>query len=194
MFHEVTGINAELLGMTDKVQAGVLEAQRKQAGITILAWAFDSLRDYRRSHGRVLAGYIRTFLADGRLVRIGGQGSDQYIPLVRDELATEYDVVVSESPQSMNEKDRVFAILMQLLPNLAKIGIGPPASLVDYIPIPVKLATEWKETIMANQQGQAQAQEAQKQMAVAKLQSELGKEQSETQLNIAKAQNEAMGL
>ncbi|NIV38716.1 MAG: hypothetical protein GWN58_57650, partial [Anaerolineae bacterium] len=53
---DVSGANLELLGMADKVQAGVLEAQRKQAGMTILSWAFDSLRAYRRAHGRVLAG------------------------------------------------------------------------------------------------------------------------------------------
>ena len=52
---DVTGINLELLGQQDQNQPGILEAQRKQAGMTVLATLFDSLR--------------RTGLADAQLIK-----------------------------------------------------------------------------------------------------------------------------
>ena len=49
---DVSGINQELLGMADREQAGVLEYQRKQSAVTLLAPLFDSMRRYRKMAGR----------------------------------------------------------------------------------------------------------------------------------------------
>src|SRR5207244_11369878 len=49
---DVTGINLELLGMRDVNQPGILEAQRKQAAMTVLATLFDSLRQIGRASCR----------------------------------------------------------------------------------------------------------------------------------------------
>jgi hypothetical protein len=43
---DVTGVNLELLGMRDAEQPGILEAQRKQAAMTVLASLFNSPRNY----------------------------------------------------------------------------------------------------------------------------------------------------
>ena len=67
---DVTGINLELLGMRDVNQPGILEAQRKQAAMTVLATLFDSLRRFRKRIGRVRLYLIQNYLADGRLIRI----------------------------------------------------------------------------------------------------------------------------
>jgi hypothetical protein len=52
-------------------QPGILEAQRKQAAMTILAILFDSLRRFRKQVGPIRLCLIQNFLADGRLIRIG---------------------------------------------------------------------------------------------------------------------------
>ena len=188
IFPDVTGENIELLGLAEKVQPGVLEAQRKQAGMTMLAWAFDALRAYRKAHGRVLAQFISEFIADGRLIRIAGKEGEQYIPLIRDELAMEYDVIVAESPQSTNERERVFAILMDLLPTLAQLGSLPPPEILDYLPLPAPLTEAWKQQLNNPQQQQA-AQEAQ-QLEKAQQQADVQETQSKAQLNQAKAEVE----
>ncbi len=200
MFTDVSGANLELLGMADKVQAGVLEAQRKQAGMTILSWAFDSLRAYRRAHGRVLAGFIREYIADGRLIRIAGEEGQQYIPLVRDEMHSEYDVIVDENPQSPNEKERVFMVLMELFPHLVKAGVMPPESIIDYLPLPASLIEEWKQQaqgdpeeeqrLKALEEQMNQLMMAKEQAEVQKTQSEAEENQSQTVLNEAKARSE----
>jgi hypothetical protein len=90
----------ELLGLRDANQAGVLEEHRKQAGMTILASLFDSLRRFRKRQGRVLLYYIMTYLSDGRLVRIVGDEGAKYVPLIRQEGVAQYDVIVDDAPTS----------------------------------------------------------------------------------------------
>lgn len=66
----VSGVNAELLGMADREQAGVLEYQRKQSAVTLLAPMFDSFRRYRKIAGRCWLYFMQHYLTDGRLIRI----------------------------------------------------------------------------------------------------------------------------
>jgi len=191
MFPEVSGMNLELLGLADKVQPGVLEAQRKQAGMTLLAWAFDAMRNYRKQHGRILAEFIRRYISDGRLIRIAGKEQQQYLPLMKDQMAIEYDLIVDESPSSPNQKERVFAIFTQLLPILTDQGVPFIPELLDYSPLPQPLIEKWKQAMRPKpeqQQAQQQAQQVQMESAVADVQ----ETRSKTSLNRAKAQSEQM--
>lgn len=188
MFQDVTGANLELLGLAEKVQPGVLEAQRKQAGMTILSWCFDSLRAYRKRHGRVLATFIREFIADGRLIRIVGREGMQYVPLMQDKLAMEYDIIVTESPQSTNERERTFAVLMQLLPLMIEAGYQVPPDLADYMPLPASLIDALKEG--ANDPRAAQMQDMLGQLEMALKQAEVAKTRAEAAYKAAQAQTE----
>ena len=145
---EVTGINLEMMGLANRAQAGVLEAQRKQAGLTIVMPLFDALRRYRKEQGRVLLHFITEYLSDGRLIRIiGKNGNEQYVPLAKQADTAKYDVIVDEAPTSPNMKERVYGALVEILPALAKVGVPMPPELLDYAPIPSGLATKWKELI-----------------------------------------------
>jgi len=93
---DVTGVNLELLGLRDAEQPGVLEAQRKQAAMTVLATLFNSLRRFRKQIGRIRLHYIQNSFSDGRLVRVVGVDGAQFIPLMHDKTAGEYDIVVSD--------------------------------------------------------------------------------------------------
>lgn len=188
MFSDVTGANLELLGLAEKVQPGILEHQRKQAGMTILSWAFDSLRSYRKQYGRIMAKYIQDHLSDGRLVKIVTEGGEKFIPLVRDELTQEYDVIVSSSPRSENERERVFAIISQLIPQLMQMGIPIPSEVLDYTPLPVGLVEAWKNQIA--EQGENPEADRMKDLAQRKVETEIGETASKTVLNIAKSDSE----
>jgi hypothetical protein len=150
---DVSGLNLEILGMADRQQAGVLEAQRKQAALTVLAGMFDGLRRYRKEQGRLLAKFISEYLSDGRLVRIlGGDGTEKYIQLFREQGALEYDVIVDESANTMNQKDKTFAILMQLLPALEKQGVPFGPDLLEYTPLPAAMVQKWKDMIQQREE------------------------------------------
>jgi len=147
-FPEVSGVNTEMMGMADRQQAGVLEYQRKQAAVTILAPLFDSLRRYRKISGRVLLHFITAYISDGRLIRIVGKesGDESYQPLNRTDDAKKYDVIVDQAATSPNEKERVFAILQQLLP-MMKDMLTPDvmAVLLKYTPLPSGLLAQLQQ-------------------------------------------------
>lgn len=170
--HEVTGINLELLGMANREQAGVLENTRKQAGVTIIAPLFDGFRRYRKEQGRLLLYMITTYLSDGRLIRITGKDGEQYVPLVRDPNVGRYDVVVDESPTSPNMKERTFAILSDMMPTLAKMGVPIPPDILDYAPLNSSLVKKWKEYIQQKSGGPSPEELQQMQEEFQKLQQE----------------------
>lgn len=148
---DVSGVNLELLGMAAKDQPGILEHQRKQAGMTILAGFFDSLREYRKDQGKLMLYYITNFLADGRLIRIGGPNEAQYVPLVHEPGLVEYDVIVDETPTSPNQKEQAWATIVQMMPFLAKTGLPPQVMLevLKYSPLPSSLVSDVTKAIQS---------------------------------------------
>jgi hypothetical protein len=170
---DVTGINLELLGMRDANQPGVLEAQRKQAAMTILATMFDSLRRFRKQVGRVRLAFIQQFLADGRLIRIMGEdGVQQAVPLLRDQTLGDYEVIIEDAPTSPNQKQETWQFLLQLMP-MFKNMMTPEAAvlMLEYSPLPSKLVDQFKQMVeKASQPGEDQQMQKQLQIAGAKAQ------------------------
>lgn len=145
---DTSGINLELLGMADRQQAGVLEAQRKQASMTVLAGLFDAMRKYRKEQGRLLAMFIRDYMSDGRLVRIvGGDGTEKYVPLLRDPQSLQFDVIVDEASTTVDRKAQTFQVLMQMMPSLERLQVPIGAELLDFLPLPAAMVEKWKEII-----------------------------------------------
>ena len=190
---QVTGINLEMLGLVQKEQAGVLEAQRKQAGYAILAVFFDSLRRYRKMQGRLMLHYIQEYLSDGRLIRISGdQGQTQYVPLVRDKTAGTYDVIVDEAPMSANQKEAVWGMFVQLMPVLMKQPIPGEmwAEFLRFSPLPSSVSQKLAQMVVQASQPDPQAQQMQQAMGQLEIQgkaAEVAVDQTNAQLNQARA-------
>lgn len=187
----VTGINMELMGLRDAQQAGVLEAQRKQAAMTILATVFDSLQSFRIEVGRTRLSYIQNHLADGRLIRIlGPQGGYKAVRLMKDKVVGEFDVVVSEAPQSPNNKEQTWAALQVVLPAFQQMMTPPVAvMLLDYVPgIPKQLVDGLRGLMEQSMQPNPEA-EAQKQLGYKKAEAEIERDQSAAFKDRAQAQS-----
>lgn len=139
----VTGINLELLGMVDRTQPGVLEAQRKQAGMTILATLFDALRLYRYTNGRTRLHFIQNYMPDGKIVRVNGPDGAKAMRFIRDQHLGDFDVVVSDAPTSPNQKEQTWVMLMQMAntPATARLLESPEvtAEALNYCPLPSKI-------------------------------------------------------
>lgn len=144
---ELVGVSLESLGQEKTDISGVLASERKRTTITIVADFFDSMRRYRKEQGRVLADFIVSYISDGRLVRIAGPGLGKYVPLVKEQMDFTYDIVVDDTPTSPNQKERVFATLVQLMPTLLEAGIPIPPEILDYAPLPGSLVRDWQELI-----------------------------------------------
>lgn len=173
-----TGVNLELLGMVDRQQAGVLEAQRTRAGLTILAPFFDSLRLYRKRQGRVLAYFINEYIADGRLIRISSPGGEQFVPLMK-QGDVDYETVVDAAPTARDTKEQAWGALQQIIPGFMKMGVPLPPEVMDFMPIPETLAQAMKKAYMAHM--------AQQQQPNPMMQAELANKNADTEQKEAAA-------
>ena len=204
---DVTGINLELLGLADRQQPGVLEAQRKQAALTILAPWFDSLRRFRKQVGRCRLFYIQKYLCTpGRMIRIAGDDGYKLVPLLRDQVEGEHDVVISDAPTSPNQKQETWAIMSSLLPIFGEKVMGNPKLamvVMQHSPLPSPVVDAFKEAMLAppspeEQAVQKLAQEnaqAQLQLTQAKIgQTQAAATQAESTalVNTVKAMGDAM--
>lgn len=190
--NELVGVNLEMLGVANRDQAAILEMQRKQAGVTVLADFFDALRRYRKEQGRVLADFILEYISDGRLIRISGGDLGKYVPLMKESLNFKYDIAVDETPTSPNQKERVFDTLVALVPQLMQAGIPIPPEILDYAPLPANLVQKWKGLIAESGPSELEqlADEIKVQLAeleVAKQQQGLQEQQAKTAKDEASA-------
>lgn len=181
-----SGMNPELMGLADRDQPGVLEAQRKQAAIAIIAWVFDAMRRYYKRSGRLMLSMIRVYVPDGQLIRISGEGGQKYLPLIKDRLVGKYDIIVDEAPTSVNMRERVWAILQTMIPMALQAGIPVPPDVLEYAPLPADLAAKWRKSLEPKPEA-VQAQAKQQQLAEAEITAKVAKDQSAAQLNQARA-------
>lgn len=185
-FASVSGVSVELMGLTQAQQPAALEITRKQAGFTMLATLFDALRRYRKQQGGMMLHLIRDYLADGRIIRITGKTGEQYVPLIRQPGAVEYDVIVDDAPTSPNQKERVWAILQSLLPMLKGMGVPMTPELLDYLPLPESLIAAWKKMLQPNPQAQ-QEQAIQKRVMLETAKANIRKDNASAAKNEAEA-------
>lgn len=186
------GVNLEMIAQQNANQPGVLEMQRKQQGMTVLAYIFNAKRRYQKEQGRLMIWMLQTFISDGRLIRIGGEDQAQYVPFIRDPGISEYDVIVDDAPSSPNMKERVWSMIMQMFPMMKSLNLPGPVWLefMKYSPLPASLTSKVKELMAQppppNPEVQAKSQLAQAQAQkigadAAHRQAETAKMAAETQ-------------
>ena len=200
---QVTGLSQEFIGTRNVDQANVLETQRRQSSLNLLAELFNSLRRYRKRQGRVMLFLIQEHLADGRLVRIVGDGLKQYVPLTKENIAdVEYDIIVDDSPTSPNEKERTWAILQQMLP-LVRDMVTPDVmlELLRYSPLPTSLVEKLQQQAMqaaqqppepSPQQIEAQAKNQKQQLDIAAKTADVQHKQASAQVDLQAKQQQAV--
>jgi len=147
----VAGVNPEVMGLSQALDpSGVMEEGRRQSGLNMLAYLFDGLRRYRKEQGRLILAMIRKYIPQGRLIRITGDMGVQYVPLVYDDTAVEYDVIVDEAPTAPNVKQRTweaFTLLAGQLPQLITPQVALTA--LDYSPFPAAMVQKLKAQAQA---------------------------------------------
>lgn len=214
-FQDVSGINQELLGMADREQAGVLEWQRKQSAVTLLAPLFDSLRRYRKMAGRTWLYLMTKYMSDGRAIRITQdeqEGPANFDPRWKEEDVSRYDVIIDQASTAPNQKEATWAVMQTLLPIIQDM-VPPPVmlTLLEYSPMPESLVTKIKKQIQEmppppdpeakkleleqkKTEMQMQMKQSEMQMTMQMKQEELKLKQQQAQLDaqidMAKAQQE----
>lgn len=188
--YQVTGVNLEMLGLADREQANALEDNRKRSGYTILAPYFDSLRNYRKGSGLLLLEMIQKYVPEERMAEVLAQEYHPYIPRIKQMDLKSINVVVTESPQSDNNKMITWMILNQLIPVLLKMNIPIPPEVLEYSPLPAPLVEKWKQLLSGQQEDPMK--KVQQQMGMQQSQADIKETETKAQLNQAKAMQAMM--
>jgi hypothetical protein len=189
---DVTGINLELLGQQDQNQPGILEHMRKQAGMTVLATLFDSLRRFLKIVGHKRLYYIQNRMSDGRLIRVVGDEYTRAVPLAKESTTGTYDAIVDDAPTSPNQKEANWAIIQPMLAVFKDQLMNNPQVLVmvlRYSPLPSALVEAINKVITeaAQDPEQQQRAKAMQDAALNHLIAQTNKEQSTAELNNSKS-------
>lgn len=187
------GVNLEMIAQQTAEQPGVLEMQRKQQGMTVLAYIFNAKRLYQKEQGKLMIWMLQTFISDGRLIRIGGPDDAKYVQFIRTPGLSEYDVIVDDAPSSPNMKERVWAMIMQMFPMLRTLPLPPQALLefLKYSPFPVSLTAKLTQ-IMQQPPAPNPAMQGRQQLDQAQAQRH-GAEAHKTAVETAILQQQAQG-
>ncbi len=138
---QVCGVTPELMGMmTSKEMNASFYKQQIRQCLTTLAVYFDAKRTYMQEQGKLNIDCLRILVenAEGRLVRnVIGEGDAKFIPLLKDGIAAEYDVVIDEEPSSPDENNDTFMKLIELQKNMPDKNIMPLA--LKFAPLPANV-------------------------------------------------------
>ena len=119
---------------------------------------FDSKRLFMKRQGRLLLSYMLAFMNDGRLIRINSEGQEQYVPMVfEDPNIARYDIVVDQTPDTPNQREKTWAVIQGMFPFLKDLGAPPKfmADLLPYVPhFPAQLTRSLQQTLLEQQEQQ----------------------------------------
>jgi hypothetical protein len=114
----VCGVTPELMGMmnTKEQNSSYMRQQIKQ-GLTTLSTYFDARRAYLQDQAELYIDCVRVLAEnnEGRLIHnVLGEGNEEYVPLLRSNIAAEYDVIIEEMPMTPDQKEATFIKLLEM--------------------------------------------------------------------------------
>jgi len=155
---EISGVNEELLGSAMDDKAGVLAMLRQGAGLTTLQILFDQLDSSQKLLGKLMINIIQSNFTPGKVKRII---EDEPTPQFYNKAFGKYDAAVEEGLNTTTQRQMQFAQLLQL----REAGIPiPDETILEATTIQNK--KDLIETIKANNEQKAQAEQAQMQSAL----------------------------
>lgn len=219
---DVSGVNIELMGLSQKDTPGIVTNQRQKQALTLLQNYFDNMRRSTKQLGRIMLALMQQYYTDGRQYQISGVTDPQtqkpvgQVQMTQDLKIGRYDLIAEESPYSPNQKMETAMKLQQIIQMALQAGIPIPPEVLDYMDLPTTFVEKWKKMIQEKmqtaQQGpppdpqmiraQTEAQNAQlkakmdtelHQLAMQQAMADIKKTESETIKNLALAEAAELG-
>lgn len=133
-----------------RTAAQSIESIQEQT-LTTVATPFDSLRLYKKVHGRLMLGFIQNYMDNNVISRVlGPEKAQGFIQIMdQEDLSRMYDIAVEEAPTSQNKQTEIFGKLMQtnFIPQLMEMGVPVPATLAKYFPFPPDINTDFQTAL-----------------------------------------------
>lgn len=158
---EVIGIDKSFLGSSEsKLETAQLQRQRIRQVTTTLAVYFDSITLYQKEQARLMLDYMRVYVAnnDGSLFRgRAPDGKQMYLKISQAALTGDYDVVVTEGPDTATHKEEKAAFLSTMGDKFLQIGDVETAKKlygisVNYMPLEPQDVAELNQLFNPEQQ------------------------------------------
>lgn len=154
---DVSGVNVELLGASEGDQPGVTTQYRQTQGLMVLAPFFNAERRLRMKEHRLEIEYGRIYIADGRIMQLSPLDGPVALPLFRQQMAVDYDLILDENPRNPNMKMAMWTEMTPILQIAIKAGLfGLIAKIFDYAPYPSSIIEEVKKELLQLQQQKMQ--------------------------------------
>lgn len=135
---EVCGLTPEFLGaVQSKNMTARLQDQQVQQGLMVLAFYLLGTRLYSKDQAEIFLDGLRVMAENnpGRLIRnVTGDTAGEYIPLLENGIAQEYDIIIDEIAQNPNQKQKRFEQLLELATVLGQPEKMLPV-LMNYAPM-----------------------------------------------------------
>lgn len=146
---QVCGVTPELMGMmTSKEMNSSFYRQQIRQCLTTLATYFDAKSTYMYEQGMLNIDCLKVLVenSEGRLIRnVLGEGDAEFIPLLKDGIAAEYDVIVDEVPATPDENNDTFMKLIELQQAMPDKNIMPIA--LKFAALPADVIKELEVTL-----------------------------------------------
>lgn len=115
---DVVGITPDFMGMADsKLMTAQLNSQLVRQGLMVLAPYFDAVREFTKHSGLLFLDCLRILIenAEGQLIgHVTAEGNRVSVPLLEENLAAAYDIVIEDVPMTPDQKQQTFEKLLEL--------------------------------------------------------------------------------
>lgn len=150
---QVCGVTPELMGMMEsKEQNSGYYRQLIKQGLTTLSTYFDARRSYLMEQARLYVDCVKILCEndEGRMIHnVIGDDNGEYVRLLKDNIAAQYDIIIDEQPTSPDEKQNNFEKLLEL--QMQMMQLPNPTNIMplvlEYSPFDQKITNELKELI-----------------------------------------------
>lgn len=147
----VTGINEEVVGIAAGQTPSQTARGRQQGGLIVLGWYFDNLNRHKRERAHLTLEFIREYWTQGQLMQVGGDMTNQAVPLLKESLPTDYTLTLDDSIRhNPNLKAQVWRELMEsgVVQALLKFGAGQVLlQLLKFSPFPPSVVNMIQRTM-----------------------------------------------
>jgi hypothetical protein len=178
---DVSGVNIELMGLSQKDTPGIVTNQRQKQALTLLQNYFDNMRRSTKQMGRIILAMMQQYYTDGRQFEIPGLKDPQTkqpagpVQMSEQLKIGRYDLIAEESPYSPNQKMETASKLMQIIQMALQAGIPIPPEVLDYMDLPETFTMKWKQMIQEKMEASKQGPPPDPQMIRAQTEAENAK-------------------
>lgn len=188
-----TGLNPEFLGSSENKQVSALmESQRIEQATNVLVEFLDAEMLYQKEEARLNLTFMRMLAENsrGRLFKVLGEnGIEEFVELLEDPFTLEYDIDISEVPNTPTQKRDQADIMMAFADKMFTAGKDIYPLVVPFLPIPETEKIKLTQAIQPQEPSpeEQQLQQQMRQLAIEGQEAEVKETNANVGLKLAQA-------